>query len=59
MFVDDEQVGLLQTLQCFSVLDQYAESRALTDADHDRHRRGKTEAQGQAMISTESGASCP
>ena len=57
--VDHERVDLLEPLQRFGILDQHAGLRAAPDADHDRHRRRKPSAQGQAMISTETAATRP
>ncbi len=44
--VDHQRVDLFHALQRFGVLDQHAGLRAAPDADHDRHRGGKTERAG-------------
>ncbi len=44
--VDDQRVDRLESLQRLGILDEHAGSRALADADHDRHRRRKAERAG-------------
>ena len=39
--VDNDRVDFLHALEGFCILDQDAGLSATTDADHDRHRRGK------------------
>ncbi len=44
--VDHQRVDLFHALERFGILDQHAGLGAASDADHDRHRRGKPERAG-------------
>ena len=54
--VDHQRVDFGEALERLGVLDQHAGPGAAAGADHDRHRRGRPSAHGQAMISTDTAA---